>query len=114
MEFAGTAEAMKRVGPLRQPFQENTPLAVVATNARLTKVQAVKVAQLAQHGMVRTICPVHTMFDGDLVIALSLGAAQADVNAVGLAAAEALEGAILRAVRLAPSVGGAPGLAGPR
>jgi L-aminopeptidase/D-esterase-like protein len=83
----------------------------VATNAKLTKVQATKLAQLAQHGMVRAIAPVHTMFDGDFVIALSLGSAQADVNALGVAAAEALENAILRAVRLAPTMGGVPGLA---
>jgi L-aminopeptidase/D-esterase-like protein len=111
MEFADTVAALKK-GPSAGLSRENTTLAVVATNAKLSKVQATKVAQLAQHGMVRTISPVHTMFDGDFVIALSLGAAQADVNAVGVAAAEALENAILRAVRLAPTMGGVPGLAG--
>jgi L-aminopeptidase/D-esterase-like protein len=110
MDFAGTAAAMKNGPPAALP-RENTALAVVATNAKLTKVQATKVAQLAQHGMVRAISPVHTMFDGDFVIALALGTAQADVNALGIAAAEALENAILRAVRLAPTMGGVPGLA---
>ena len=51
----------------------HTTLAVVATNARLTKVQATKLAQLAGLGMARTIYPVNTMFDGDIVFALSLG-----------------------------------------
>ena len=51
----------------------NTTLAVVATNARLTKVQATKLAQFASLGMARTIYPVNTMFDGDIAFALSLG-----------------------------------------
>jgi L-aminopeptidase/D-esterase-like protein len=50
------------------------------------------------------------MVDGDLVIALSMGDRQADVNALGVAAAEAVAAAILRAVRLAPTMGGLPGL----
>lgn len=90
----------------------HTTLAVVATNARLTKVQATKVAQLAGLGMARTIFPVNTMFDGDIVFALSAGDRQADVNAVGIAAAEAVAQAIVRSVRAAKSMGGVPGLAG--
>jgi len=46
------------------------------------------------------------------VIALSLGSAQADITALGVAAAEAVSQAILRAVMLAPSLGGVPGLKG--
>ena len=86
---------------------------MVATNARLTKVQATKLAQLAALGMARAIYPVNTMFDGDFVIALSLGDPAADMNALGVAAAEALAEAILRAVNLAPTMGGVPGLARP-
>jgi L-aminopeptidase/D-esterase-like protein len=47
----------------------NTTLAVVATNACLDKQGACKVAALAQQGLVRVIEPVHTTFDGDMVIA---------------------------------------------
>jgi L-aminopeptidase/D-esterase-like protein len=110
-EFADTARQMKqgRSGSFRR---ENTTLAVVATNARLTKVEARKLAQLAHLGMARAINPVNTMFDGDVVIALSAGGREADVNAVGIAAAEAVAEAILRAVHLAPTLGGVPGLAG--
>ena len=50
------------------------------------------------------------MGDGDLVIAMSIGTEQAGVDAVGIAAAEAVMEAILRAVRLAPALGGIPGL----
>ena len=49
----------------------NTTLAVVATNAKLTKVQANKLAQFASLGMARTIYPVNTMADGDTAFALS-------------------------------------------
>lgn len=48
-----------------------------ATNARLSKVQATKMAQMAQHGLVRTIAPVHTRLDGDLVIGLATHPAEA-------------------------------------
>lgn len=111
MELADTVAEMKR-GRRGGFRKENTTLVVVATNARLTKVEATKVAQLAQNGLARTVSPAHTMFDGDLVVAMSLGAEQADVNALGVAAAEATSQAILRAVRAAPSLGGVPGLGG--
>ena len=62
--------------------------------------------------MARTIYPVNTMVDGDIAFALSAGALQADINNLGVAAAEAVAQAILRAVRLATSLGGVPGLAG--
>jgi L-aminopeptidase/D-esterase-like protein len=110
-EFADTERLIIR--GLRPGFsRENTTLAVVATNARLSKVQTGKLAQMAQLGLARTIFPVNTMSDGDVVIALSLGDAKADLTAVGVAAAEAVAQAVLRAVRLAPSLGGVPGLRG--
>ena len=53
----------------------STTLAVVATDAELTKVEATKVARMAHDGLARTIDPVHTMLDGDTVFALATGAA---------------------------------------
>jgi L-aminopeptidase/D-esterase-like protein len=111
MEFADSAKAMKS-GAQGGFRGTNTTLVVVATNARLTKVEATKLAQLGQLGVARAIRPVNTMSDGDLVIALSIGAARASVDALGVAAAEAVSEAILRAVRLAPTLGGVPGLKG--
>jgi L-aminopeptidase/D-esterase-like protein len=110
MELAGAESLMKR-GQRGGFRRENTTLAVVATNARLNKVQATKLAQLAGLGMARTIYPVNTMSDGDVVIALSLGNASADVDALGVAGAEAVSEAIVRAVRMSPTMGGVPGLA---
>ncbi|MGB6199911.1 MAG: P1 family peptidase [Candidatus Acidiferrales bacterium] len=90
--------------------QKNTTLAVVATNARLTKAQITKVAQMAQDGLARAINPVHTPFDGDTVFALATGtlAPPVDTGAVGALAAEVVAEAIVRAVLRATSVPGYP------
>ena len=110
-EFADTAEQLKR-GARGGFTRNNTTLVLVATNAALDKAGAQKLAALAQIGMARTIRPVNTPYDGDVVIALSLGKRRADLAALGVAAADAVSEAVLRAVRLAPSLGGLPGLAG--
>jgi L-aminopeptidase/D-esterase-like protein len=112
MELADTEAEMKR-GARGGFGRQNTTLAVVATNARLSKVDATRLAEMANLGMARTIFPVHTAFDGDLCIALSLGNETADLNTLGVAAAEAVAQSILLAVRSAPTLGGVPGLAGP-
>ncbi len=110
-EFIDTQAEMKRRPPAGFGVR-NTTLVAVATNARLTKVQATKVAQQASLGMARTIYPVNTMFDGDIVFAASVGDKAADLNTLGVAGAEAVAESILRAVRLARTMGGVPGLAG--
>ena len=109
-EFAGSAAAVRdgAIGGLAS----HTTLVVVATNAQLTKVEATKLAQFSQIGVARTISPVWTTMDGDLAIALSLGQQRARLDALGVAAAEAVSQAILRAVRTAKTLGGVPGLAG--
>ncbi len=108
-EFANGAEQMKLRASITRAGG-NTTLAVVATNAGLNKVQANKLAQFASLGVARTIYPINTTFDGDITFALSTGKLQADINALGIAAAEAVAEAVLRAVRLATSMGGVPGL----
>ncbi len=110
MEFADGARAMKMRAVQPPPARENTTLVVVATNALLTKVEANKLAQSGSLGMARAIDPVNTMNDGDLVIALSVGEKRAPIDALGAGAAEAVAGAILRAVKMAPSMAGLPGL----
>jgi len=111
-EFADTELQIKRGTPRGAPRRTNTTLALVATDAKLTKNGATRLAQQATLGMARTIYPVNTAFDGDVTFALSLGEAQADITALGVAGAEALAQAILRAVRSAATLGGVPGLAG--
>ena len=109
MDFADSARLMKGGGGTGFT-RGNTTLVVVATNARLDKVQATKMAQFAQLGVARAIDPVHTMSDGDVTVALSIGNATASIDALGSGAAEAVAESILRAVRLARPMGGLPGL----
>ena len=110
-EFAVTAAAIKR-GESRAEPGRNTTLAVVATNAKLSKVETTKLAHFGQQGMIRAISPVHTMVDGDIVFALATGEKTAPLMALGIAAAEAVSQAIVRAVQTAKTVGAVPGLAG--
>jgi L-aminopeptidase/D-esterase-like protein len=89
---------------------ENTTLGVVATNARLTKAQATKVAQMAHDGFARAIAPVHTPRDGDVVFSLATGqfADAVDVSVVGALAAEVMAEAVVRAATQATSSHGVP------
>lgn len=94
---------------LLRPFPaNNTVIGVVATNARLTKEQVNKVAQMAQDGIARAVRPAHTMYDGDTLFALATGEKPADVNVVGAFAAEVVAQAIVRAAKAAESAGGLP------
>ncbi|WP_031496865.1 P1 family peptidase [Bryobacter aggregatus] len=109
-EFVNTARKMLD-GAVPKFTGGNTTLAVVATNAKLTKVEATKLAQLSQAGVMRAISPVHTTRDGDTVFAMSTGAIPGvDINALGIAASEVMVEAIHRAVREAGTLGGVLGL----
>jgi L-aminopeptidase/D-esterase-like protein len=88
--------------------RENTAIGIVTTNARLTKEQINKVAQMAQDGLARTVRPAHTMLDGDTIFALATGEKKADVNIIGSFGAEVFAQAVLRAVRKAESAAGLP------
>ncbi|MCP4273906.1 MAG: P1 family peptidase [Gammaproteobacteria bacterium] len=94
----------------------NTTIGIIVTNIPLGKTQLTKVAQMAHDGMARAINPTHTMYDGDTIFAVSIPS-QKDtqkatsanvVNLAGVAAAEALEKAIIKAVLQATSVEGYP------
>ncbi len=83
----------------------NTTLGVVATNAKFSKRDITKISQMAQAGLIKTINPVHTTFDGDLVFALSLGDIEADINKVGVLAEFVVAEAIKRAIKKADGFG---------
>jgi L-aminopeptidase/D-esterase-like protein len=89
---------------------ESTTLGVIATNARLTKAQATKVAQMAHDGLARAVYPVHTPLDGDTIFALATGtrAEPANLLTVGALAADAMAEAVVRAVRAATGIPGYP------
>ncbi len=110
--FANSLEMMKRLpgsAVLSIATKANTVIGVVATNAKLTKAEATKVAQMAQDGIARTIRPAHTMLDGDTIFALSTGNRASNVSLVGALAAEAMARAIVRGAMLAGNAGGLPG-----
>jgi L-aminopeptidase/D-esterase-like protein len=88
----------------------NTTIAVVATNARMSKADINRVALMADDGLARAISPSHTTGDGDTVFALATGRwnGEASPTIVGALAAEALAEAIVRAVSLAEPLGGLP------
>ncbi len=52
---------------------ENTTIAVIATDAKLTKAQCNRLAVMAQDGFARAIYPVHTPLDGDVIFAAAMG-----------------------------------------
>lgn len=88
---------------------EHTTLAVVATNARLTKAEARKLAQMAQDALARTIRPIHTPLDGDTVFAIATGAqAGPGLPILGPIAADVLARALERSATMATSSGGLP------
>ncbi len=104
-------------GFLSDPFG-NTTIAVIATNASVSKAGINKVAQMAHDGIAQAIRPAHTMFDGDTIFALALGSrSQVNLDAamsaryvsmIGLAAATTLAQAIVKAVRNATDLHGVP------
>ena len=102
--LAGPREAQVASAPT------NTTLAVVATNASLTKEQANKLAQVGHDGLALAVRPCHTMADGDVVFALATGESDEPVNMNRLcsAATRAVARAIVRAVETATGVGGVP------
>jgi L-aminopeptidase/D-esterase-like protein len=109
--FANTLESMgKPLGKvaLRIATGSNTVIGVVATNAKLTKADATRVAMMAQDGLARVVKPAHTMLDGDTLFALSTGKKSIDLSTVGAYAAVAVEQAILNAVLNAQDAYGLP------
>jgi L-aminopeptidase/D-esterase-like protein len=108
--FLDTVAQMRHGIRPRGYGRESTTLVAVATNARLTKAQATKVAQQAHLGLVRTIRPVHTTLDGDVSFVLATGDVSADLDLLGVAAGEIVARAVVRAVRLARGIAGVPSL----
>ena len=109
--FADTLAVMKTLAGraiMKLAMSRNTVIGVVATNAKFTKSEATKMAQMAQDGLARAIRPAHTMLDGDTIFAMATGQKKADVSIVGAYAAEVLAQAIVRAVKAAKPAGGLP------
>jgi L-aminopeptidase/D-esterase-like protein len=107
-KFAGTVNLLKQGVTFREDKSQNTTLAVVATNAGFSKSELGRIANIAQTGLARVISPVHTIADGDVVIAVSCGEIEGDANLIGVIAAELTANAILRALHHSKGMGGIP------
>jgi L-aminopeptidase/D-esterase-like protein len=87
---------------------ENTTIAVVVTDATLTKAQAKRFAMIAQTGMARAIYPVHAPLDGDALFAAATGEKPIDplagLTELGMVAANVVARAIARGVYTATAL----------
>jgi L-aminopeptidase/D-esterase-like protein len=111
LDADGSLIAGARAEPSFEPHPAPaTTLCVVATNVALDRNALARVARMAAASLARAIWPVHTMFDGDVVFALSTGAVEAHPEAIGVLAGEAVCDAVRRGVRAATSVEGAPAM----
>ena len=106
--FLSTTEILKRGEFEKKALPFNTIIGVVATNAQLSKEQANRLAQVARSGIARTVNPCHTVYDGDVLFALSMGEKKGDLMTLGAVAAEVVSAAIFRGVLQAESMGGIP------
>ena len=106
--FLSTSELLKSDQFKKASLPFNTTIGVVATNAQLNKEQANRLARVAQAGIARTIDPCHTMYDGDVLFALSLGEKKIDFDILSSAAVEVVAIAIVRAILQAESLAGIP------
>jgi L-aminopeptidase/D-esterase-like protein len=108
--FVSTLDALRKRPPSLPFGATNSTIGVVATNARLTRDQAYRLAVMAHDGLAWAVRPAHTPVDGDVFFALATGAAEqaADIIALGALAARAVERAIVRAVAEARGLAGVP------
>lgn len=104
--IAVDADPIAAVAAAAPWLRSNTTISCVVTNARLTKAQATKVAQMSADAYAHAIRPTHTTNDGDTVFVMATGSVEAPVDAVGMLAVRALEGAIVRGAREARSAYG--------
>lgn len=102
--FVNTEEGVLQMASKLSFSGQNTTIGVIATNVKLTKAQAQKVAGMAHDGLARCIRPIHTTLDGDTLFCLSTEEIElpaAPVDVVGILAAKATEQAVIRAVKMA-------------
>ena len=112
--FADARKLIRSTNVFDEPsFMGNTTIAIIATNAKLSKSQATKVAQMAQDGIAGAIYPAHTTRDGDTVFSLSTGTYHepSDVSKIGSLAPDMLVESILRALKAAKGLQGIPSIA---
>ncbi len=111
LELVDARRVMAALPPdTAHPWEGNTTLAAVLTDAALGKPALLKVCQMAFGGLYRTLAPALTLYDGDLVVALASGERRAHPHQVGVLAEEAVARAVLIAVRAADGFGVLPAM----
>jgi L-aminopeptidase/D-esterase-like protein len=108
--FADARQILRTGGGRRVRPGEHTTIGVVATNARLSKSMANRLAMMADDGYARALYPSHTESDGDIIFSLATGrwTGDVDMTVVGALAADVVARAIVRAGTQATSVAGIP------
>jgi len=99
-EFINTEDIMTKGDISKLLFGTNTTIGCILTNAKITKVQANKLASISHNGLARAIRPVHTDFDGDTMFCLSSGHMPViNFAMIQSATVQATEKAIINAVQ---------------
>lgn len=105
---ARSVEAMLAMAAQMPLSRTNTTISCVVTNAKLTKAQATKVAQMSADAYAHAISPTHTSNDGDTVFVMATGEVESQIDLVGALATRALERAIADGARSAEGAYGLP------
>lgn len=103
-EFINTEECILKMDATPAFHGQNTTIGIIATNAKLTKAEAKKIAGMGHDGLARAIRPIHTTLDGDTLFCMSTEEISLDtspVDLVGIMAARVVEQAIIRAIKAA-------------
>ncbi len=104
--FAGSLPLLCATPMGTNPLTSHSTIGMVATNARIDKAMATRMASMAHDGYARAIVPVHTFGEGDIVFAAATGQVDAGISVVGSMAAWAMAQAVLNAIRFARSAYG--------
>lgn len=105
--FVNVARHIRETGSLQTDvLPQNTTIGVIATNAKLTKTEANRVAQVGHDGLARAINPAHLQADGDALFTMATGAwdGEGSLSLISILAAEAVAYAIIRAIVTAVSL----------
>ncbi len=105
-QLVGASRVLARLDPQsNHPWESNTTLAVLLTDAMLGKTELRKVCDMAFGGLYRALDPALSLYDGDMIIALATGKTPSHVHRIGVLAQEAIAQAIVCAVKTADGFG---------
>ncbi len=109
-QFLAAEDPAIRWQPPDVDFGTNTILAVLMTNANLSKLYLYHLAERSHNGIVRAVNPARTSFDGDIIFALGSGELEVKLDQITEMAVECVREAILNGVQTAEPLGGVPSI----